>query len=300
MPGSACRCSSASPLTERRSTTSSTVKPRTFLPPSISSSTVVPPPPPSPPPPPPPPPASPGSPGSPPARGSPWRRARPPSTTVPRGPRPFTRPATRAGAPGILVDRKRGRISRTRSASTAQRRLPTRKTSSRTAPASLIRCEEAKILQGVALSKQTRIGGRFSQRRKQIRRPLRPQSNTLASDRMGERQQRRVQQLPGGECLESLGRVAFRGRDPPAAPEGVLPVPHDRVTDMGEVHPDLVGAAGSQLDPQQVGLREARDHGGARHRVPPTGEHGHAFAVLGVAHDRRLDYHRGLREVTPC
>src|SRR6266702_233989 len=42
MPGSACRCSSASPPTESRSTTSSTVNPRTFSPP------------PAPPPPPPP------------------------------------------------------------------------------------------------------------------------------------------------------------------------------------------------------------------------------------------------------
>src|SRR5437016_3594309 len=48
MPGSACRRSSVSPPTETRSTTSSTVKPRTFFPPPTSRSTVVPPPSPSP------------------------------------------------------------------------------------------------------------------------------------------------------------------------------------------------------------------------------------------------------------
>src|SRR3989441_170346 len=144
MPGSACRRSSAPPSTVRRSTTSSTVKPRPLRPPPTSSSTVVPP--------------------SEPVGGSGWPSARHPSTTVTRVPRTFTNPATTGGAPGIRVAWSRGRISRTVSASAAQVRRPTRNRSSRTTPASLIRCEEAKILQRVALSKQTRMGGRLPAR----------------------------------------------------------------------------------------------------------------------------------------
>src|SRR2546422_2281434 len=152
MPGSACRRSSAPPSTVRRSTTSSTVKPRTLRPPPTSSSTVVPP--------------------SEPVGGSGWPSARHPSTTVTRVPRTFTRPATTGRPPGIRVGSSRGRISRTVAASTAQVRRPTRNRSSRTTPASLIRCEEAKILQRVALSKQTRIRRRLRERRHEIGGPF--------------------------------------------------------------------------------------------------------------------------------
>src|SRR5437899_1023685 len=278
MPGSACRPSSAPPLTARRSTTSSTVKPRTF-PASSSSSTVVP--------------------STPPAAGSGWRRARHPSTTVTKVPRTFTRPATTEGAPGIRVAPSRGRISRTRSASVAQRSWPTRKMSSRTTPASLIRSEEAKILQGVALSKQTRIGRRFRERRKQIGGPLGPQHDLLLRDRVGEREQRGVQQLSRGARLQPLGGAALAGGDASATSEGVVAVPHDRVPHMGEMHADLVRAAGAERDAQEIGLGPARDDYGMGGGVALAGEHGPEFAVLGMAHDGRLDRHRALRDVAP-
>src|SRR2546425_6463135 len=218
MPGSACRPSSAPPLTARRSTTSSTVKPRTF-PASTSSSTVVP--------------------SPPPVAGSGWRRARHPSTTVTKVPRTFTRPATTDGAPGIRVAPSRGRISRTRSASVAQRSWPTRKMSSRTTPASLIRSEEAKILQGVALSKQTLIGRRFRERRQQIGGPLGPQHDLLLRDRVGEREQRGVQQLSRGARLQPLGGAALAGGGAPAAPQGGGAGPPDGGSPVGEMHADL-------------------------------------------------------------
>src|SRR6266702_185515 len=183
MPGSACRRSSASPPTERRSTTSSTVKPRTLLPRPTSSTTVVP---------------EPASSG-----GSGWRSARHPSTTVTSVPRTLTRPATTGGAPGIRVGTSRGRISRTRSASAAQTRAPTRNSSSRTTPASLIRSEEAKILQGVALSKQSRIGGRFGERRHEVARPFGAHHQPRAGHRMDQREHRRVQQLTRGERVQA-------------------------------------------------------------------------------------------------
>src|SRR6266568_1608210 len=282
MPGSACRRSSVSPPTDTRSTTSSTVKPRTFFPPPTSRSTVVPEPlpPPS-------------------AAGSGCRSARHPSTTVTSVPRTLTTPATTGGAPGIRVGSNHGTISRTRSASAAQTRPPTRNSSSRTTPVSLIRSEEAKILQGVALSKQIRIGGRFPQRWNEIGGPFGAQVEPRAAHRMGEREPGRVQQLPRRERLEALGRLPLGRRDAPAAAEGVLPVAHDRVSHVRQMHADLVGAPGAERHAQQVGLREPRGHPHVRDRVAPPREHRHALAIRGMARDRRLDVHGALRKVAP-
>src|SRR5712692_335221 len=282
MPGSACRRSSVSPPTETRSTTSSTVKPRTFFPPPTSRSTVVPEPlpPPS-------------------AAGSGCRRARHPSTTVTRVPRTLTTPATTGGAPGIRVGSNHGTISRTRSASAAQTRPPTRNSSSRTTPVSLIRSEEAKILQGVALSKQIRIGGRFPKRWNEIGGPFGAQVEPRAAHRMSEREPGRVQQLPRCERLEALGRLPLGWCDAPAAAEGVLPVAHDRVSDVREMHADLVGAPGAERHAQQIGLREARGHPHVRDRVAPPRQHRHALAIRGMTRDWRLDVHGALRKVAP-
>src|SRR6266568_863023 len=282
MPGSACRRSSVSPPTDTRSTTSSTVKPRTFFPPPTSRSTVVPEPlpPPS-------------------AAGSGCRSARHPSTTVTRVPRTLTTPATTGGAPGIRVGSNHGTISRTRSASAAQTRPPTRNSSSRTTPVSLIRSEEPKILQGVALSKQIRIGDRFPQRWNEIGGPFGAQVEPRAAHRMGEREPGRMQQLPRRERLEALGRPPLGRRDAPAAAEGVLPVAHDRVSHVRQMHADLVGAPGAERHAQQVGLREPRGHPHVRDRVAPPPEHRHALAIRGMARDRRLDVHGALRKVAP-
>src|SRR6266699_1242499 len=282
MPGSACRRSSVSPPTDTKSTTSSTVKPRTFFPPPTSRSTVVPEPlpPPS-------------------AAGSGCRSARHPSTTVTRVPRTLTTPATTGGAPGIRVGSNHGTISRTRSASAAQTRPPTRNSSSRTTPVSLIRSEEAKILQGVALSKQIQIGGRFPQGWNEIGGPFGAQVEPRAAHRMGEREPGRVQQLPRRERLEALSRLPLGRRDAPAAAEGVLPVAHDRVSDVRQMHADLVGAPGAERHAQQVRLREARGHPNVRDRVAPPREHRHALAIRGMARDRRLDVHGALRKVAP-
>src|SRR5437763_1331106 len=279
MPGSACRRSSASPPTERRSTTSSTVKPRSFFPRPTSGTTVVP---------------GPASPG-----GSGWRSARHPSTTVTSVPRTLTRPATTGGAPGIRVGVSRGRISRTRSASAAQTRVPTRNSSSRTPPASLIRSEEAKILQGVALSTQSRAVGRLSGGRHHLARPFRAQDEPRARHRMGQREQGRVQQLPRRERLEALRRLTRRGRHAAAAAERVLAVAHHRMSHMRQMDPDLVSAPGAELDARQVGVGEARHHAQVGEGVAPAREHRHALAILGMTRDRRLDVHRAVGEVPP-
>src|SRR5947207_7786883 len=281
MPGSAGRRSSAAASAARRSTTSSTVKPRTFLPPPTSRSTVVPL----------------WVPLA--AGGSGWRSARQPSTTVTRVPRTLTRPATSGGVPGIRVVASRGRISRTRSASAAQTSVPTRNTSRRTTPASLIRCEEPKILQGVALSKQSGVSCRAGQRGGEIGGPFRAQGDADTADRVVEREAGGVQQLARRERFELLRRPPLRRRDPPAAAQRVLRVAYHRVTDMRQVHADLMGAPGAEREPQQVGLREARTDRRVRHRVAAAGEHRHPLAILGMSRDRRLDVDGALREVAP-
>src|SRR5207253_242830 len=198
----------------RRSTTSSTVKPRTFLPAPTSRSTVVPP----------------WVPLD--AGGSGWRSARQPSTTVTSVPRTLTRPATAGGAPGMRVVASRGRISRTRSASAAHRSPPTRNTSRRTTPASLIRCEEAKILQGVALSKQSRVPRCAGQRGHQVGGPFGAHCHRRPGNRMVEREAGGVQQLAGREGFDLLRRPPVRGRHASTATVRVLRIAHHGVTDI--------------------------------------------------------------------
>src|SRR5256885_16248187 len=144
------------------------------------------------------------------AVGTGWRGARHPSTTVTGVPAALTSPATGGGAPGIRVVSSRGRISRTRSASAAQTRVPTRNSSRRTTPASLIRCEEAKILQRVALSKQSLIGGGARQCGHEVGGPFRAQIDPRAGDRVVEGEPGGVQQLARRQRFELLRRPPLR------------------------------------------------------------------------------------------
>src|SRR5437762_3592770 len=286
-PGSAARRSSAAPSAARRSTTSSTVKPRTFLPSPTSRSTVVPP-------------SVPLD-----AGGSGWRSARQPSTTVTSVPRTLTRPATAGGAPGIRVVASRGRISRTRSASAAHRSPPTRNTSRRTTPASLIRCEEAKILQGVALSKQSRVIRRAGQRSCQVGGPFGPHRHPRAGNRMVEGEPGGVQQLARRQCFELLRRVPLRRRDAATAPVRVLGVAHDGVADVRQVHADLMRPSRTEREEQQargIAVEPVHDPGTPfgrtlRERRAPLHQHVHQRVVpvagAGVHHEtRRLVEHR--------
>src|SRR5882724_11255486 len=236
-PGSASRRSNAALGTASRSSTSSTVNPNTRPPPTWSNIVV--------------PPASDSC-------GADWCSARHPSTTVTSWPRTLTSPATTGGAPGIRVTASRGRISRTLSTSAAQARLPTRKTSSRTVAVSLIGLEEAKILQGVTFSKQSRIGGGGGERGAQVGGPLRAQRELRAGDRMHQREGRRMEQLPRRERLEPLRLRAPRRRDAAAAAEGVFAVAHHRVADVREMHANLVRAAGAERHAYQFGQIPAR------------------------------------------
>src|SRR5258708_6595924 len=277
-PGSASRRSSAASGTASRSSTSSTVNPNTRPPPTWSSIVV--------------PPASDSC-------GAAWCNARHPSTTVTIWPRTLTSPATTGGAPGIRVTASRGRISRTLSTSAAQARLPTRKTSSRTAAASLIGLEETKILHGVTFSKQSGISGGGGGGGGEMGGPLRTQGEVHAGNRMRQRQCRRMEQLARCERFEPLRLRAARGRHAAAAAVGVFAIAHHGMPDVREVHPDLVRAAGAERHAHELGQFPARYDRGEGDRVPPARLHRHALALVLIARDGRGDLHRALGEVAP-
>jgi len=68
--------------------------------------------------------------------------------------------------------------------------------------------------------------------------------------------------LPGSGALEHFGTPSSRTGDPPASSAGVRRVADQRVSDMLQVDPDLVGSPGMQLDPEQIRYLEPSDHGG--------------------------------------
>src|SRR5882672_9192798 len=302
-PGRPLRSSSVVSPIASISITSSTVKPISCL--------LVPPPPP-----PPPSPASsplpnsrmivePAGPASGDGSGEGGGRpsARHPSTTVTSVPRTFTSPATTGGAPGIRVVGRRGRISRTWSTSAAQANVPTRNTSNRTETRlpSVIGCEEAKILQGVRLSKQicAVLPCRLSECGTHVLGPFGRERQLDTGHRMRERKRRRVQQLARRQRLEPLRFRPCRRRHAATPTKRVLAVADDGTADVREVHTNLVRATGAESDAEQVDVREPRDDGGVGRRVPAALRDRHPFAVFGIARDRRFDVDHILAQMSP-
>jgi len=79
---------------------------------------------------------------------------------------------------------------------------------------------------------------------------------------------------------------------PAAAGAAVHRIADQRMADMGEVHADLVGAAGGELATQQRGVRaEAalRRVAGQRRLAAPVADHRHFLPVMRVAADIALD-----------
>ena len=77
-----------------------------------------------------------------------------------------------------------------------------------------------------------------------------------------------------------------------AAPGGAGPVDRvsgDRVPDRIEMHPDLVGPPGDEVELQQGPPGESFADPVPGGRSPPVRDHGHPGPVLRVAPDRRLD-----------
>jgi hypothetical protein len=65
-------------------------------------------------------------------------------------------------------------------------------------------------------------------------------------------------------------------------------VTHARVPDRGHVHPDLMGAAGFQVDRYQAGGAEGLERVVMGHAGPPVADHGEPAVARGVPADRRV------------
>ncbi len=94
--------------------------------------------------------------------------------------------------------------------------------------------------------------------------PLGPEFEGGSRCRVAECQNRGMERLPWCTSLELFGLAAERARDPSAPTPGVDRVADDRMSDVLQVHPDLVGATAVQIEPKQVGDGESSDHSRVR------------------------------------
>ena len=120
--------------------------------------------------------------------------------------------------------------------------------------------KETKIPKGLSGSNGTLRPQRTLQEHCQIGRPFRPEIQRFTRHGVLELEPSGVQRLPRGQAFQSLGGNPLGAGHPPAATRPVNRVSDDRVTDMGQVHPDLVGAPGVQFEAKQVDQREPSHH----------------------------------------
>jgi hypothetical protein len=104
------------------------------------------------------------------------------------------------------------------------------------------------------IAKRLRGGNQFFATRyneciSQISGPLGMELERCSAHRVAECQSRGMKCLPRGGALQQLGASPGSARDPPAASSGVDGVTHNRVSQMLQMHPDLVGSAGVELQP---------------------------------------------------
>src|SRR5574341_550373 len=226
------------------------------------------------------------------------------STTTPTGrsatssrttepPSPSAWPGARAGPPGPLeAPRRRSDHRPGTPGAEAPLRSPIR--ASRDRPLD----EEANVLQRVRPSKQGWITGGYGQRIGQISRPFRAEFNRLLAGWMKELQPRSMQRLARDRSLQLHGPAPKRSGHAPCSAPAVHRIPYDRPAHVPQMHADLLGASGPQLDAHQVADAEARNRLHSSPRGPPLGGHGHAFAIHPVPRDRRVNL-EGLVEVSP-
>ena len=75
---------------------------------------------------------------------------------------------------------------------------------------------------------------------------------------MAECQSGGVQRLTGSGSGDPVGSTPVRTGDPPAAAAAVDRIAHDRVADVLQMKPDLMGPAGMELEPQELDRIEPR------------------------------------------
>ncbi len=105
--------------------------------------------------------------------------------------------------------------------------------------------------------------------------------------------------LTGRRVLQCRSRLTTGPGDPPAAPAGIDRVADDRVTEVFQVNPNLVGATGVQLEAEEVHHLEPCHHRGIGSGGTTLCRDRHTFAIPRMASDRRVDSHLLRVQVTP-
>ena len=161
-----------------------------------------------------------------------------------------------------------------------------------------ISIKETKIAKGVSTSNEF-LATRYNQCIPEIGGPLGMELKWCSAHRMAECQSRRVQGLPRSGPLQLLGQASGGSRDSAAPPPPVHRIPDHRVPNVLQVNPDLVGSAGVELEPEQVGNLEAGHDEGVGPGRPAGGDDRHPLAVVRVTGDGGLDPDRAGIQVSP-
>ena len=105
--------------------------------------------------------------------------------------------------------------------------------------------------------------------------------------------------LAGRSSLQQLGPPSGSPGDPPAASARVDGVTHNRVPQVLEVHPDLMGPPGVQLQPEQVYDVEPRHHRSVGAGLTALRGNTHPLPVALAPGDRRVDADRTGVQMAP-
>jgi hypothetical protein len=124
-----------------------------------------------------------------------------------------------------------------------------------------ISIEEKKIAKGVGASNQVFVT-RYNQCITQIGRPLRSKFEQRPRRRVAECQNRGVKSLPRRGPLKVLGLPTKGAGDPPASPPGVYRISDDGMSDVLQMHPNLMGTTAVQIETKQIRDAESSDHPG--------------------------------------
>jgi hypothetical protein len=106
---------------------------------------------------------------------------------------------------------------------------------------------------------------------------------------MAECQSSRMKGLSRGDPLQLFGDPSGPAGDPAAPTPAVHGITHDRVADMLQMHSDLVGPSGMELESEQISYLEAGDDEGIGPRRAAPGRDCHPFPVLGVPRKGRIN-----------
>jgi hypothetical protein len=101
-----------------------------------------------------------------------------------------------------------------------------------------------------------------------------------------------MQRLARRQPLDLLGSHALLPSHPTGTALTIYGIAYDRVANVSQMHSDLMRPTRAEVRTHQVARLEPGDRLHARHRWPPSREDRHAFAVHGMARDRRVDIDR--------